>query len=186
MSKHKDKEYSIFEIAMNLTITCLVSGMIIAGTYFFTAPIAAEKSEMMKQQTMQTLIKDADSFKAIPGKEGWFEASKAGNVFAYIVPAEPTGYGGKIRMMVAVSKDGKVIDYNILAANETPGLGDKAAKDFFRQRLIGKSADALIVVKDPAKTENVQALTGATITSRAVTKGVREAVEEVVRYAGGM
>ena len=83
-------------------------------------------------------------------------------------------------MLVAVSPDGKVIDYNILSANETPGLGDNAAKEPFKSQFKDKTAEALTVVKDPSNKENIQAMTGATISSKAVTKGVKEAVEEVV------
>jgi len=182
---HFEKEYTIFQITINLTLACLISGLIIAGTYFITNPIAMEKNKMLEQQAMKSLVTAADSFESVSGKTGWFTAEKEGKVIAYVVPSESKGYGGTIKMMVAVSIDGKVIDYNILAANETPGLGDNAGKDFFRDRIKGKKSDALIVVKDPSNKENVQALTGATITSRAVTKGVKEAVDEVVEFTGG-
>lgn len=182
---HAKKEYSVFQIAMNLTVACLISGLIIAGTYFITNPIAAQKNKAMEQLAMKQLVADADSFKPVPGKNQWFAAEKAGKIIAYIVPGESKGYGGAIKMLVAVSADGKVIDYNILSANETPGLGDRTSQQFFRNRLIGKKSDELKVVKDPANKENVQALTGATISSTAVTKGVKEAVDEVVRFTGG-
>ena len=182
---HIKKEYSILQIAMNLTAACLISGIIIAGTYFVTNPIAIEKNKMLEQQAMKDLVANADTFASVTKKTGWFSAEKSGKVIAYIVPSESKGYGGTIKMLVAVSTDGKVIDYNILSANETPGLGDKASEDFFRDRIKGKESKALEVVKDPSNKENVQALTGATITSKAVTKGVKEAVDEVVQFTGG-
>ena len=88
-------------------------------------------------------------------------------------------------MLVSVTSDGKIIDYNILSANETPGLGDNAAKEPFRSQFTGKQAEALTVVKDPSKKENIQAMTGATISSKAVTLAVKNAVEEVVQFTGG-
>ena len=179
------KEDSIFKVAINLIGTCLISGLIIGIVYFITAPIAAEKSEILKQQSMQALVADAQTFKAVPDKAEWFAAEKDGKVIAYVVPGETKGYGGAIKMLVAVSTDGTVIDYNILSANETPGLGDNAAKEPFRNQLKGKKAEALTVVKDPSNKENVQAMTGATISSRAVTLGVKNAVEEVVDFTGG-
>jgi electron transport complex protein RnfG len=182
---HANKEYTIFQVALNLAAACLISGAIIAITYFITAPTAVKKSEMLKQQAMKDLVKDADNFKPVPDKAEWFAAEKSGKVIAYVVPSDTKGYGGEIKMLVAVSNEGKVIDYDILSANETPGLGDNASKDFFRSRLKGKTSEALVVVKDPANKENVQAMTGATISSAAVTKGVKEAVEEVKAYAGG-
>ena len=88
-------------------------------------------------------------------------------------------------MLVAVTADGKVIDYSILEHNETPGLGDNASKPAFRSQFKDKSSEQLVVVKDKSKAENIQAMTGATISSRAVTKAVKGAVDEVVAFTGG-
>lgn len=183
--QHVEKNYSIFQIAMNLAAACLVSGIIIAAVYFVTAPVAAKKAVIVKNQAMKALVKDADTFKPIQGKTDWYEAQKGGKTIAYVVPSESKGFGGAIKFLVSVTPDGKVIDFNILSHNETPGLGDNAQKESFRSKLWGKKAEDLEVTKDPANTKNVQAMTGATISSRAVTKGVREAVEQVVKYAGG-
>jgi electron transport complex protein RnfG len=182
---HVNKEYSILQVALNLAATCIISGLIIAVTYFITSPIAAQKNAMLKQQAMQDLIKNADSFKPVPNKSEWFAAEKAGKVIGYIVPSETKGYGGEIDMLVAVSTNGAVIDYNILTSNETPGLGSNASKDYFRDRFKGKKSDALKVVKDPSNNVNIQAMTGATITSTAVTKGVKAAVDQVDAFVGG-
>lgn len=169
---------SIFKIGINLTLACLLSSAVIAGTYAFTAPVAAKSKIELDNKARKELVKEAETFEAVKGKEGWFAALKGGKVIAYVVPAESKGYGGAINMLAAVSAEGTVIDYAILKYNETPGLGDKAEKPDFRKRFIGKTADMLEVVKVPSE-KNVQALTGATITSRAVTKGIKEAVERV-------
>ena len=84
-----------------------------------------------------------------------------------------------------MTADAKVIDYNILEHNETPGLGDNAQKPSFRKQFAGKGADHLVVTKDPADKEDIQAMTGATISSRAVVLGVKQAVEEVAALQGG-
>ena len=179
------KEQSIFKIAINLIGACIISGVIIGIVYFITAPIAVEKNEMMTQESMKALVNDADTFKEVSGKEKWFTAEKDGKVIAYVVPGESKGYGGAIKMLVAVTSDGKVIDYNILTSNETPGLGDNAAKEPFKSQLKGKEVKNLTVVKDPSDKEDIQAMTGATISSKAVTKGVKEAVEAVSELKGG-
>ena len=179
------KEESIFKVAINLIGACLISGVIIGIVYFITAPIAVEKNEMMTQESMKALVNDADTFKEVSGKEKWFTAEKDGEVIAYVVPGESKGYGGAIKMLVAVSSDGKVIDYSILTSNETPGLGSKAAEEPFKGQFKGKQAESLIVTKDASKTENIQAMTGATISSKAVTLAVKDAVEEVVQFTGG-
>ena len=171
----------IFKIGINLTIACLLSGVIIAGAYAFTHPIAVEQKIIQQNLAMKELVVDAKDFKAVDGKTGWYAALKDGKVIAYVVPAETKGYGGAIKMLTAVSPDGKDLGYKILTHNETPGLGDKATEPKFSQQFIGKAAHDMEVVKVPTD-KNIQALTGATITSRAVTKGIREAVEEVAAY----
>ena len=172
---------SIFKIGINLTVACLLASAVISGTYALTAPVAAKAKIDTDNKARKELVADAQDFKEVDGKEGWFAALKDGKVIAYVVPAESKGYGGAINMLAAVSVEGKVIDYAILKFNETPGLGDKADKPAFRQRFAGKTAHDLEVVKVPSD-KNIQALTGATITSRAVTKGIKEAVEEVTAF----
>lgn len=184
MTGEKDNN-SIFKVAVNLFVACLISGCIIAVVFYITDPIAQAKTAEMKQQSMQSLVQGADQFKPVPDKTDWFAAEKGGKVIGYVVPSSIKGYGGQIRMLVGVTADGKVIDFTILEANETPGLGDNASKPAFRDQLKDKSADKLVVVKDPSKKENVQAMTGATISSRAVTLGVRNAVEAVTQFTGG-
>ena len=180
-----DDSNSIFRIASNLIAACFISGLVIGAVYYFTAPVAAEKAEQMKQESMRELVADAEDFQPVAGHEGWFAARKAGSTVAYIVPSETKGYGGTIKMLVAVTAEGKVVDYSILEHNETPGLGDNAQKPAFRGQFAGKSAAELTVTKNPADKEAIQAMTGATISSRAVTKGVKQAVEEVAQLTGG-
>jgi len=185
METTQKKEYSIFGIAANLAMACLVSGIIIAAVYFFTSPIAVQKSIILKNNSMKALVKDADEFKPIDGKTEWFEAKVKGKTVAYIVPSETKGYGGKIKLLVAVSPENKVIGYDVVSHNETPGLGDGITKDSFKSKLAGKILDNLKVVKDPSNKDDIQAITGATISSRAVVNGIKNAVEEVAALKGG-
>lgn len=185
MVQAEKKENSVFHIAFNLVAACFISGLVIGAVYYVTAPVAAEKAEQMKQESMRELVADADAFRPVAGHEGWFEAQKGGAVIAYIVPSETKGYGGTIKMLVAVTAEGRVIDFSILEHNETPGLGDNAQKPAFRDQFKGKEASHMKVVKDPSDRENIQAMTGATISSRAVTLGVRQAAEAVASFKGG-
>ena len=63
--------------------------------------------------------------------------------------------------------------------------GDNASKPAFRDQFKGKGSEQLVVVKDKSKVDNIQAMTGATISSRAVTKAVKGSVDEVVAFTGG-
>lgn len=184
-SSHEQKKYSIFQIASNLTAACLISGGILAATYYVTAPVAAAKSVELTNQAMKSLVKNADSFNKIQGKDGWYKAEKNNKTIAYVVPASSKGYGGIIKMLVAITPEGKEIDYTITEHNETPGLGDNARKDSFRAEFKNKGPENMVVVKDPADHKDIQAMTGATITSRAVTKAIKEKEQEVLAIGGG-
>lgn len=175
---------SIVKIALNLILTCLVSGCIIGAVFYVTGPIAADKAEQMKQDSMKALVADADKFVPVQGEADTFIAEKGGKPVAYIIPTAPKGYGGPIKMLTAVSADGTVIDYAVLSANETPGLGDKGAKSPFKDQFKGKKIENMEVTKEPNQPDKIQALTGATISSRAFTLGVRQAIEKAAQLSG--
>lgn len=182
---HAEKNSSILQITINLAITCLISGAILAAAYFITHPIALEKAKMLKDLSMQSLVPDADTFTVAEDNKDIYIATDNGKLIAYVVASDSKGYAGSIEMLVAVTPEGKVIDFSITKSNETPGLGSKASEPAFKDQFAGKTSDVLIVTKDSSNTENIQAMTGATITSRAVTKGIKEAVDTVLEYTGG-
>lgn len=97
----------------------------------------------------------------------------AGFAFTVKQPA----YSGKMELLVGIDKDGVITGIKLLKHNETPGLGANADNYKFSSQFIGKSG-ALSVTKsgNPADNE-IDAITAATITSRAVTQGVNTAVE---------
>ncbi|HWQ89029.1 MAG TPA: FMN-binding protein [Desulfitobacteriaceae bacterium] len=183
--EHKSNDSSIFKVAINLIGACIISGLIIATVFTLTAATAAEKLVEIKNSSLQSMVTEADTIKEIQGKPEWFEAMKNGKLIAYIVPAESKGYAGAVELLVAISPDFKVMKYTITASKETPGLGDKAKDAPFAGQFVGKDAEHLEVTKDPSKTQLIQAISGSTITSRAVTKAVREAVEAVTAFAEG-
>jgi Na+-translocating ferredoxin:NAD+ oxidoreductase subunit G len=172
----------IMKIAMNLACACVLSGIIIAVTYYFTNPAVERQSVEMRDLAMKTLTPEADGFQKIDGKPGWFRALKSGKVIAYVVPSESRGYGGLIKLLVAVDREGRVLRYNIFESKETPGMGDKAGQDPFCGQFAGKTIAHLKVVKDPNNKRDIQAISGATITSNAVTDGVRTAVKQILMF----
>ena len=81
-------------------------------------------------------------------------------------------------MMVGIRKDGVVEGMRIISNTETPGLGVNAAQPKFYERFSNQKAERFSVSKTPTETSNViLALSGATITTSAVVKGVNEAVD---------
>ena len=103
----------------------------------------------------------------------------------YAVEVAVAGFGGTVTMMVGVSSSGTVTGVSVISHTETPGLGavaaaQSAAGEAFRQQFVGMSGQ-LAVTKDGGA---VDSITGATITSRAVTQGVNAALEWVLAQGG--
>lgn len=184
-AKAEKKNNGILHIAMNLTIACLISGIILSFTYYLTSGIAEKKSQELIYSSMKTLVPDADSFQKIHGKSDWYTATADKKTIAYIVSSTSRGYSGTIELLVAVSPQEKILNFEVTSSDETPGLGDKATKEPFIGQFKGKSSDEMVVVKDPSDKAHIQAVTGATISSRAVTRGVKTAVAEVKAMLGG-
>ena len=90
----------------------------------------------------------------------------------WVIMVTPSGFGGEIDMVVGIAPDGTVSGVSIISMSETSGLGANAAKESFRAQFAGTSG-TLAVSKDGGE---IDALTGATITSRAVTSGVNAAL----------
>jgi electron transport complex protein RnfG len=107
-----------------------------------------------------------------------------GKDIGYIAESFGKGYKSYIHVFVSVDTDFVVQKLKILGHAETPGLGDEIGKDYFLDQFPGKTADHLIVEKKET-VENIQAITGVTISSRAVTEdATRNAVNMLIEKLG--
>lgn len=165
---------------LRLTVTLLLITAVVAAALgavnAVTAPkIAQIKAEKIQEAVNKVLPGGGQELESFPDDTGLVQkvyASESG----YAIQVAPAGFGGEMTMMVGIV-DGKVYGVSIISHTETAGLGavaaaDNAAGEKFRQQFAGESA-ALAVDKDGG---TVEALTGATITSRAVTEGVNAAL----------
>lgn len=109
-----------------------------------------------------------------PVVSGVYKATLGGADAGYCVEVNPKGFGGALKMIVGINADGTVAGIKVTEASETPGLGAKAQSDKnWIAQFAGQPADgSLAVTKDGGM---INAITGATITSRAVTLGVNTA-----------
>lgn len=102
----------------------------------------------------------------------------SGAVVGYAAAGKAGGYGGDVELMVGFRADRKtVVCYKTLKATETPGLGMKLNEAAFAGQFAGKDGTALRVAKDGGE---IQAITSATITSRAVCAAVKAAAERLI------
>ncbi|MCX5725662.1 MAG: RnfABCDGE type electron transport complex subunit G [Candidatus Saganbacteria bacterium] len=172
----------ILKLGIFLMVVGAVAGIALSLTYIFTAPQIAEQKKIEINGALREILPEATEFtevkKAIGGKEEIFyfglkEGSKVGAAFF----SYGKGYGGTIEMIVGINKDGKVSGVKIISQKETPGLGAKANDPRFLDQFKGKSETDRLKAK-----EDIQAITGATITSQGIANGVREALEKFRAY----
>ncbi|TCO79995.1 RnfABCDGE type electron transport complex subunit G [Marinisporobacter balticus] len=176
----------IGKLGIILFIIAAVAATILGYTNDITkAPIEAQ---MMQANitARQTVLPDAAEFEEVDkGQyEGYenilevFKGVKDGETVGYTIKTNPGGYGGEVEVMIGITMDNAISGVNIGSHNETPGLGAKASGEF-KDQYNGKSVDKEVeVIKSGELKDNeVMAISGATITSKAVTKGVNSAIK---------
>ena len=175
----KNREDIIKPVGVLLAI-CIIIPLALSVTNKVTAKKIAELEAANSKKNMQSLI-DADNFEECEnGEITYYAAINGGETAAYIFTESSKGYGGDVSVMTAIKPDGTVAGVAILdVSGETPGLGQNAAKESFFSQYIGLK-NGVSVLKNGAKAENneVDAVTGATITSTAVTRAVNKALDD--------
>ena len=173
------KQKNAFTQIMTLTVTLLLItaavAAALAGVNMVTTPIIDQITAQKTADAIAAVLpgesKELESFTDETGLVQKVYASDAG----YAVQVAPSGFGGTVVIMVGVDPNGKVLGIDVVSHAETAGLGDVAAAknakgEAFRSQYA--AAEAPFAVG-----ENVDAISGATITSKAVTTGVNAAVE---------
>ena len=175
----KNREDIIKPVGVLLAI-CIIIPLALSVTNKVTAKKIAELEAANSKKNMQSLI-DADNFEECEnGEITYYAAINGGKTAAYIFTESSKGYGGDVSVMTAIKPNGTVAGVAILdVSGETPGLGQNAAKKSFFSQYIGLKK-GVSVLKNGAKAENneVDAVTGATITSTAVTRAVNKALDD--------
>ncbi|MCI8280389.1 MAG: RnfABCDGE type electron transport complex subunit G [Lachnospiraceae bacterium] len=188
----------IVKDAIIITVITLVSGCLLGLVYEITKEPIATAQYNTQQKAYQTVFEGAGTFEDYEGfdetaaaevvaQSGYTENTIEGVVAAkdasgatlgYVITVTShAGYGGDITFSVGIRSDGTVNGYSITSISETAGLGMKAKEEKFYSQFAGKNAEAFEVVKGTASSDNqIEAISGATITSRAVTNGVDAAL----------
>jgi electron transport complex protein RnfG len=175
-----------------LTLICIVAASVLAGVYTITKePIAiSERQEKLKaikivlppfnnepdKEEEKITVKDRETevekdIYFYPGK------NEAGELIGVAIQTvSKTGYGGDIVIMVGADMKGEIQGLYILNYAETPGLGSKIDEEWFKKQFVGISIskNKLSVEKDGGE---IDSITGATISSRAVAYAVEEGLE---------
>ena len=167
-----------FKYILRLTLTLLLITAVVAGLLGLVNYLTEDKIAALTREKTESAMRDvlpADSYEPIDhAMDGVKEAFRAGDQ-GYVVHVGTNGFGGEIDMMVGIGADGRVCGVSIISHSETSGLGANCVREDFRAQYNGADGE-LAVNKDGG---TIDALTGATVTSRAVTAGVNLALAYV-------
>ena len=180
----------MFKLGLNLLIISAVAALLLALTNSVTASTIAQRNEQANAEARKLVLESAQDFeqvkdvktdnsKGVEVSEIYEALDASGNTVGYTLKVLPSGYGGTIELMVGIdSAKGQVSGINVVSNSETAGLGAKATNPEFSDQYKGKPLEELSVLKNgtPGDTE-IKAISGATITSTAVTNGVDAAIE---------
>ena len=139
-------------------------------TVFSDVKLDDFKAEDVDQKAASKAVKDMGTNATVD------EVCTAGDEGYVITTTDKDGFGGNIQITVGIKKDGTINGVSILSISETAGLGMKATEPSFYNQYVNKKADKFVVSKDGGDGEQIDALSGATITSRAVTGAVNTAL----------
>lgn len=169
-------------LGLSLFIIAAVAALVLALVNALTADTIAERAAAERQAAMVSVVPGADVFSQLYSEDttiAGMTGAYAGTQFkGYCVEVSPNGFGGAISLMVGVDAGGSVTGVAILDHSETAGLGARADSPDFLDQYIGKSGTIGLTGSNA-----IDALTGATITSRAVTEGVNTALTAVLNYS---
>jgi electron transport complex protein RnfG len=180
----------IFAKILKYAVTLFVVTVVASGSLAYTYSVTADRIEKMRLREQLNAVKDVcpeaeaaevtkddglaeKAAKKVEILKAVFKVEKDGKIVAYAMLTAPRGYGGPMSVMVGLTESGKVTGVKVLEHKETPGLGDKVVlgKDFLSQ-FSDKGPDDPVEVK-----EDIEAVSGATISSKGVTQGVRAALD---------
>lgn len=178
--------------AIVLTIISVVIAGVLAVANHFTAPAIEKNAEKATNDALTLVVPTANEFKIVEKSEEstnendiYIAYSEDGKEMGYAVSVAPLGFGGNIDIIVGFSIDKTISGIEIVNSSETPGLGSKASDKEFKLQFLEKTPPLTVGKNQESGKNTISAISGATITSKAVTSGVNTAMTELNNYLGG-
>ncbi|NLW17928.1 MAG: FMN-binding protein [Firmicutes bacterium] len=164
----------ILRLGAILGLVCAIAGASLAVFHGITKDIIIAQQEAELQNKLQLLVPAAQHFEKFETEDGgvYYVGWDNDNMVGAIVEGKATGYGGPMRLLVAIDGDGNVSGVESIEHGETIGIGTRALEPEFLQQFNGIAYDEQL-----AAGKNVDIITGATVSSRAVMTGVENALE---------
>ncbi len=174
----------IAKLTITLFIITAVVALLLSFVNALTKDVIAARAAEELSNALGVVMPEAEDPFAEPiyeGPEGTvYEARTGGEVIGWCVQVASNGYGGAINMVVGVDTDCAVTGLSILDHSETAGLGSKAEDPAWQAQFIGRSGVINVKSGDNA----IDAISGATVTSKAVTAGVNAALSLAAQMKG--
>ncbi len=177
------KENSSFSLVSPIIVLVLIGAIVtgaLAVTNQITAPVIAEQQAKAAEAAKQVVLPNGADFTAVTDVEGLpaevISVDQAGNGAGYVITTETKGFGGVIQAMFGIDADGAITGSKVLVQGETEGIGSKVVSDGspFQAQLIGMT--------DPS---NIQATSGATVSSTGMTNAVKAVFNAYTVLNGG-
>lgn len=156
-----------------LAFICSVASGLLASVNSLTRPKIINQAQIAERATLVKLFPEAENFEPIKYEQEilYYKIfGKDNKLIGFAFKAQNKGYSSTIETMVGMAPDNKISAIQILSQNETPGLGNRITELSFIDRFTNRNIKELV---------NVEAISGATISSKAVIDAVRIKAEEV-------
>jgi Na+-translocating ferredoxin:NAD+ oxidoreductase subunit G len=157
-----------------LTIVVLISVSMLLVINSFTSVVVEAENDAKIRNILESIFPDLTKFEE---SGEIFIVYEGDNIAGYTFIAVGNGYGGTINLLIGMNPDYTLRDMEVLSHTETPGLGSKITEEPFIEQFIGLSVDDIALSKDGGK---IDAITGATISSRAVASAIQERMIEII------
>lgn len=174
----------MIRLILVLTTICIIASLLLAVTYTLTKEKIQASEEKTEKEALTAVLKEASSF--VKEKDYYKGLNSENDVIGYAFIGSGKGYSSTLRIMIGIDIECNIKGIKILSQQETPGLGARVDSVAVGETLWDVLRGKKIVTKEPwfqaqfrdKKLDEVQAITGATITSDAVVEIVKEAIDK--------
>ena len=171
--------HNILKLSVVLLIIAAISGAILGVTYTVTKEPIAKQVKLEEEKALNAIFPKATSFKLTTDKDSYsyHEVYIKNKLTGYAIDASGKGFGGEIKIKVGMNLNKTIKSIRITSQNETPGLGTRVKRTKFTDQFMNKTLKQVLLKKDSSR-GTIDALTGATISSRAVSEAVQKSITE--------
>lgn len=176
-------------LILTLSIIGIISALLLTFVYQWTSPYIQANQAENQRKAINEVLSGAETIKQVE-KDGetFYEGYSAdGQRIGVAYKSSGGGYNGIIELMIGFDiENQKIFRISVLSHEETPGLGARITEQEFKSNFVNKPFGQYQVVKTPAQSElDVEAISGATISSVRTTRIIQDAVTKITKAYGG-